>query len=409
MNFSRLYFIEICHLIFVYIMIQKLLNNQVINKNAVNILVILFSFLFLFSTKAQNNKPQSFKTIVIDAGHGGKDPGAVGKQAKEKDIVLPIALKVGEYITKEMPDVNIVYTRSTDVFVPLDERAEIANRAKADLFVSIHANSISNPKIFGAETFVLGLHRSQENLEVAKKENSVIVLEDDYTTKYEGFDPNSTESYIIFELMQNVYLDQSIEVASLVQDQFERRAGRHNRGVKQAGFLVLRKIAMPGILVEVGFLSNRNEETFMASEEGQTYLASAIFRAIRDYKNRFEARNGLAKPTSQPESPVVVVKNEPASTPATVNQNQPIQNKDIVEFRIQVASSGQRIRENTGPYSLFKDVWMYQEGNLFKYTTGFSNSYDEIAELLKEVRKKVPDSFIIAFKNGTKVPVSLVR
>lgn len=357
-----------------------------------------------------NNKTLGFKTVVIDAGHGGKDPGAVGKIVKEKDVVLPIALKVGEYITKEMPGVKVVYTRTTDVFVPLDERAGIANRAKADLFVSIHANSISNPKVFGAETFVLGLHRSQDNLEVAKKENSVIILEENYTTKYEGFDPNSTESYIIFELMQNVYLDQSIDVASLVQDQFEKRVGRHNRGVKQAGFLVLRQTAMPGILVEVGFLSNRNEEKFMASSEGQDFLASAIFRAVRDYKTRYEARNGITNTTVNLEKPVVTTIPESATvSQENSNAKQTSITNDLVEFRIQVASSGQKIKEKTGPYADFNDIWVYQEGNLYKYTTGQSSSYSEIVELLNVVRAKVPDSFIVAFKNGKKVPVSSVR
>lgn len=373
------------------------------------IYMVILLFGCLFSVTAQTNKSASFRTVVIDAGHGGKDPGAVGKIVKEKDIVLPIALKVGDYITKEMPGVKVVYTRSEDVFVALDERAEIANRAKADLFVSIHANSISNPKIFGAETFVLGLHRSQENLEVAKKENSVIVLEDDYNAKYEGFDPNSTESYIIFELMQNVYLDQSIEVASLIQDQFEKRVGRHNRGVKQAGFLVLRKTAMPGILIEVGFLSNRDEEMFMATTEGQEYLASAIFRAVRDYKIRFETRNGVTKPASQEKQMAVLSTESSPTIPVGGNASQKTYQNDVVEFRIQVASSGKRIRENAGPYVHFNDVWVYEEGNLYKYTTGLAYSYNEIAQLLTEVRKIIPDCFIIAFKNGQKVPVSSVR
>lgn len=365
---------------------------------------VMLSPVFIASAGQTGKEPPGFKTVVIDAGHGGKDPGAIGKLVKEKDIVLPIALKVGEYITTEMPGVKVVYTRKGDQFVPLDERAEIANRNKADLFVSIHANSISTPKIYGAETFVLGLHRSEENLEVAKKENSVIVLEDNYTTKYEGFDPSMTESYIIFELMQNVYLDQSIEMASLVQEQFEQRVGRHNRGVKQAGFLVLRKTAMPGILVEVGFLSNRDEEKFLASEQGQVFLASAIFRAIRDYKSRFEARNGLI---GLDDSSLLTNNNGS-------QQGNPIGSEagsldDAVQFRIQVASSGRRIKESTGPYALFDDVWMFEEGNLYKYTTGLATSYDEISRMLKLVREKVPDSFIIAFKNGIKVPLSTVR
>ncbi|GAO31911.1 N-acetylmuramoyl-L-alanine amidase family protein [Geofilum rubicundum] len=372
-----------------------------------NFLLIGALFLFLIgwpqNTVAQNDNSGRFKTVVIDAGHGGRDPGAVGKDVKEKDIVLAVALKVGEYLKRELPEVKVVYTRTTDVFVPLDERAEVANKAKADLFVSIHANAISNPRIYGAETFVLGLHRSEENLEVAKKENSVIVLEEDYTTKYEGFDPNSPESYIIFELMQNVYLDQSISAASIIQEQFETRVGRRNRGVKQAGFLVLRKTSMPGVLVELGFLSNRSEERFMASEEGQVYLASAIFRSIRDYKNRYEARNNLHMAQGEPTN---VEENMEEMTPETTEDFQP---EEVIEFRIQVASSARRLSEKEGPYLQFDDVWNYQDGQLYKYTTGVSASYEQISDLLMEVRKIIPDSFIIAFKDGERVPVSSVR
>lgn len=363
-------------------------------------LFLLFSLFFVFFLmQGQNDQAVKFKTVVIDAGHGGKDSGAQGKIAMEKDIVLSIALKVGAYVEKNMPGVNVVYTRTTDVFVPLDERAEIANKAKADLFVSIHGNSISNPKIYGAETFVLGLHRSQENLEVAKKENSVIILEDDYSTKYEGFDPTQPESYIIFELMQNVYLDQSILAASLVQNQFEHRVGRHNRGVKQAGFLVLRKTSMPGILVEVGFLSNAKEEKYLITDEGQTYLASGIFRAIREYKEKFEARNNLS--INQNQTKEVEVESE-NTTPLLF----PEEEVDQFEFRIQIASSSQKVSEKYGVLAQFDDIWMYQENNMYKYTTAFSNSYQEISEILKDVRLKVADCFIVAFKDGERVPVS---
>jgi N-acetylmuramoyl-L-alanine amidase len=363
-------------------------------------LILIGCFLLV---EGQTENVGRFKTVVIDAGHGGKDPGALGKDVKEKDIVLSVALKVGEYLKREMPELKVVYTRTTDVFVPLDERAEIANKAKADLFVSIHANAISNPRIYGAETFVLGLHRSEENLEVAKKENSVIILEEGYTTKYEGFDPTSPESYIIFELMQNVYLDQSIAAASIIQDQFETRVGRRNRGVKQAGFLVLRKTAMPGVLVELGFLSNRTEEKFMASEEGQVYLASAIFRSIRDYKIRFEARNNLH--LSQLEEVSV---DASVVTPLPI-ASEVVSPREVVEFRIQVASSSRQLSSNEGTFQHFGDVWSYKEGNLHKYTTGLSSSYEQISNQLTEVRKIIPDSFIIAFKDGVRVPVSSVR
>jgi N-acetylmuramoyl-L-alanine amidase len=425
--------------------------NSIFSRLAYLGAILLIGIGAVSDVAAQKESRGSFRTVVLDPGHGGKDPGALGKTAKEKDIVLAVALKVGEYLKKEMPDLNLVYTRNTDVFVPLDERAEIANKAKADLFVSIHANWISNPKIQGTETFVLGLHRSEENLEVAKKENSVIILEDDYSTKYEGFDPNQTESYIIFELMQNVYLDQSIEAASAIQQQFEKRVGRHNRGVKQAGFLVLRKTAMPGILVELGFLSNQDEEKFMMSEEGQTYLASAIFRAIRDYKNRFEARsnvnvNGVdsgkgqsakgqdraqqgkgqdkgqtasgkeqtststqSQATGQPLTSAVAQSADKGKAESATTATVQAPSTDKIEFRIQVAASTTRIKEGTGPYKLFKEVWEYKEGNIYKYTTGYSTTYDQIAAQLPEVRKVVPDSFIIGFKNGEKVPVSSLR
>ncbi len=346
----------------------------------------------VIDTLGQNQEKNSvrLKTIIIDPGHGGKDSGAVGKYNKEKDIVLDIGLKVRDYLTQYLPDVDVIMTRDKDVFVPLDERASLANEHNADLFVSIHANSISNPGIYGAETFVLGLHRSEENLEVAKKENSVIVLEDNYKSKYEGFDPNSTESYIIFELMQNVYLDQSIGFASAVQQQFEKRVGRHNRGVKQAGFLVLRETSMPGVLVEVGFLSNKYEENFITSDKGKVFLASAIFRAIRDYKERYDARNSqLVRFNS--ESKVV--------SP----QNMEKTDIDSIEYRIQVASSKNPLGDHEGPYKRFDNVWEYKEGDQYKYTTARSLSQQEIKEILPQIRKIVPDCFIVGFKNGKRI------
>lgn len=329
-----------------------------------------------------------FKTVVIDAGHGGRDPGAIGAKAKEKDVVLKVALKLGGYINEYLPEVKVVYTRTSDVFVPLNKRADIANQNKADLFVSIHANSIGSSSIYGAETFVLGLHRSEENFEVAKKENSVIVLEEDYSTTYEGFDPNSSESYIIFELMQDVHLDQSINVASMMQDQFHNRVGRRDRGVKQAGFLVLRKASMPSVLVELGFLSNKKEEAFIASEKGQTYMASALFRAIRDYKNEFESKSKL-------EQPVLV---------SEVNNAE----SNIV-YRIQIASSRKEIKKGTSIYKKFNDVWIYKEGNRYKYTTGKCDNYEDIVVLLEEVKKNIHDCFIVAFENDIKVKLSEAR
>ena len=227
---------------------------------------------------------QSF-TLVLDAGHGGKDPGALGRRGKEKNINLAVTKAVGALVEQNMPDVKVVYTRKTDVFVELDERANIANRAKADLFVSIHTNALpGRAQGRGSETYTLGMHRAADNLAVAKRENSVITLERDYQSRYEGFDPNSSESYIIFELMQDVNMQQSVRLAQLVQKRF-RATGRPDKGVHQAGFLVLRATSMPSCLIELGYITTPAEEDYLLSERGTNQLAQAIYEAIRQFKN----------------------------------------------------------------------------------------------------------------------------
>ncbi|MBN2263641.1 MAG: N-acetylmuramoyl-L-alanine amidase, partial [Prolixibacteraceae bacterium] len=234
------------------------------------------------------------KTVVIDAGHGGKDPGAIIGEVKEKDIVLDVALLTGKLIKDKYPEVNVIYTRNKDVFVPLADRAEIANKNKADLFISLHVNVFKQSSIYGAETFILGNHRSEENLKVAQLENSVILLEDDYSTRYEGFDPNSAESYIMFELIQNEFLEQSRFFADQIQNSFINYANRKSRGVKQAGFLVLRRTSMPSVLVELGFISNKNEIVYLVSNEGKQQMAKAIASAFINYKNRIDSRSVIA-------------------------------------------------------------------------------------------------------------------
>jgi len=224
-------------------------------------------------------------TLVIDAGHGGKDPGAVGKISNEKDINLKVALALGKLIEQNMTDVKVVYTRKTDVFVELDQRAHIANQNKADLFLSIHTNaSASNKTVSGTETYTLGMHRAASNLEVAKRENSAIMLESNYEQKYEGFNPKSAESYIIFELMQDEYMKQSVSLAGMIQKEFATTAKRNNRGVYQAGFLVLRATSMPSCLVEVGYISTPAEEAFLNTQDGINKLSKSIFNAVKQYK-----------------------------------------------------------------------------------------------------------------------------
>jgi N-acetylmuramoyl-L-alanine amidase len=360
-----------------------MVGNKIKNASVRIFFFLLFSTVIAFAGNAQ--KSTKFRTVVIDAGHGGKDPGALGKVAKEKDVVLAIALKVGNYVEDYLPNVKVIYTRKKDVFIPLYKRAEIANKNEADLFISIHANSISNAKIQGAETFALGPARSDENLDVAKKENSVIVMEDEYTTKYEGFDPNSTESYILFEYMQSTYLEQSTLMASIVQKQFKERAGRKDRGVKQAGFLVLRNVTHPSVLVEVGFLSNKTEEKYLTTSNGQTYIASAIFRAIRDYKKQFDEKSTEVKSSARKKKPEI---------------------ENNVVFRIQVASYRREIKKGAGIYKKFDDIYVYKEKGRYKYTTGHSSDYDEIYEKLKEIKKKAPGSFIVSFDKNKKIPLS---
>ncbi len=238
------------------------------------------------------------KVVVIDAGHGGKHPGTMSKNTKEKDITLQVALKVGAIIEQNIKDVKVVYTRKTDVFIGLDERAKIANDLNADAFISIHANSLPanvsqerRNQIYGTETYVMGLHVSNANFEVAKRENSVILLEENYEEKYAGFDPNSPESYILFSLEQSAHLEASLSLASKIENQFGTRAGRKSRGVKQAGFIVLYKTAMPSVLVEIGYLSNQKEEKDLNDELVQDYIASAIYRAFKEYKEEVESIN----------------------------------------------------------------------------------------------------------------------
>jgi len=253
--------------------------------------VFLLAITLLNFSGAPRPTESTVDTIVIDAGHGGKDPGTHGQFMKEKDVALKIALKVGAYIEKNMPGVKVIYTRKKDIYLGLDERANIANKAKADLFICIHANAVSRQEIYGTETYVMGLHKSEGNMDVAKRENSVILLDNNYQERYEGFDPNSPESYILFSLGQSAFQESSLKFAEKVESQFKTRIGRKSHGVKQAGFLVLWRTAMPSVLIEVGFLTNKKEETFLSTSDGQDLIASGIYRAFKEYKAQVESIN----------------------------------------------------------------------------------------------------------------------
>lgn len=257
-------------------------------KNIVSIcLIASVVVLGSFTTLEKSKGRYKLRTIVIDAGHGGKDPGCLGAKSKEGEVTLKIALELGKTLNTYMPDVKVIYTRKTNNFVELHDRAGIANKNNADLFISIHCNA--GPKhIYGSETYTMGLHTSKGNLEVAKRENDVVLQEDNYLQKYEGFDPKSPLAHIFFAQMQNAHLASSLILAEKIENQFKKRVGRNSRGVKQAGFLVLWRTAMPSVLIETGYLTNRDEEKFLNNELGQVYLASGIYRAIRDYREEME-------------------------------------------------------------------------------------------------------------------------
>lgn len=265
-------------------------KKRKIVKN-IAIVFLLLAITLLTSSSTLRKSDFKVKTVVIDAGHGGHDPGTHGKFSEEKDIALDVALKLGGYIKEYLPDVKVIYTRNDDHFVELEQRAHIANENNADAFISIHVNAVSRNTIYGTETYVMGPHKTDANLEVAKRENSVILKEEGYEEKYAGFDPNSPESLILFSLSQSAYIENSLYLASKIENQFGTRAGRRSRGVKQAGFWVLWRTAMPSVLVEIGYLTNPKEEKDLNNDSIQANIASGIFRAFRDYKNDIESLN----------------------------------------------------------------------------------------------------------------------
>lgn len=342
--------------------------------------------------------------VVIDAGHGGHDPGAIGKISKEKNINLNVALKVGNLIKNNCDDVKVIYTRSKDVFIPLGRRAEIANNAKADLFISIHTNALANNRTAkGASTWTLGLAKSDANLEVAKRENSVILYESDYQTRYAGFNPNSAESYIIFEFMQDKYMEQSVHLASLMQKQFRHTCKRLDRGVHQAGFLVLKASAMPSILIELGFISTPEEERYLNSETGATTMAKGIYHAFLNYKREHEIRlTGVSKtviPTEQ-KGQEIEKENDRPVTVQKVAEN--ATNDNEITFKIQILTSSKPLAKNDKRLKGLKGVDYYKEKDIYKYTYGASGDYNKVLRTKRTITAKFKDAFIIAFRDGEK-------
>jgi len=366
---------------------------------------------FLSTEFLAQNKSDFFgvKTVCIDAGHGGHDPGCHGASANEKDVALAMALKLGKYIEANFTDVKVVYTRTTDVYLKLWERAAIANKAKADLFICIHANA-GGPAASGTETYVMGLHKSESNLNVAKRENSSILLEEDYKTKYSDFDPSSPESYIVLTMRQDAFIDQSLSFAAKIQKQFEERVGRKNRGVKQAGFLVLHQTNMPSVLIETGFLTNKEEEKFLASLKGQDYLSSAIYRAFKEYKKEIEGKVDVEE-----EAVVKLIEPKVIPTPKTKEEikrekKEKKKNKSTVKgvvFKVQFATSSKKLELLPQNFKGIKNVEIYKAGGLYRYVVGKETNMTSANSLQLQVRNKgYKDAFIIAFSEGKRISIS---
>ena len=384
-------------------------------------------------------------TLVIDPGHGGHDAGALGAISKEKNINLAVALRFGKYVEQNLPEVRVIYTRKTDVFIPLSERANIANRANADLFISVHTNALPAGKVArGFETYTLGMHRAKDNLDVAMRENSVISMEKDYQQRYQGFDPRSSESYIIFEFIQGKNMERSVELARMIQRGVCDGANRPDKGVHQAGFLVLRETSMPGCLIELGFITTPDEERLLNNDSRVDDIARGIYEAFAKYKNKYDRSVSVpyrAKDSEEVNIPKIVPDQEPAPKTRVVTRGKqpkreeatPEQPKrevkkqepkkdvkkqepkkevkkaelaDAPVFKLQIFVGSRNLRKGDAHFKGETDYDSFQEGNLVKYTLGASTNYNEIYRLRKEKLDKFPEAFIIAFKNGQKYDVN---
>lgn len=414
----------------------------------------------LMAQKKAAPKAKPF-TVVIDAGHGGQDPGAVGHIVQEKKLNLDVSLMLGRMIEEEYPDVKVLLTRKTDVFLTLQERANFVNKHGADLFICIHTNASESRDAVGAETFVLGIDKMASNLSVAMRENAVMLLEDNYETTYQGFDPNSIDSYIMFELMQDQYIDRSLQFATLVQQQFSGELKRADRGVRQAGFWVLHKSACPSVLIEMGFISNQQEEIYLASKAGKEEIATAIYNAFVGYKNAYDKKNGnlekakelrkynkdlkdtkdikdlndssavkadsivavVAADSVKPEPKAEETKVEPkaeepkaepkpepnvdAVTTASPKQTEEAPSKPV--YRVQIFASSRVLKSSDPSFKGLKGCKHTKDGNYYKYTYGETADYDEAVKIQKGLKDKFPDCFVVAFLDGVQIPVREAR
>jgi N-acetylmuramoyl-L-alanine amidase len=448
-----------------------MVSNKTINntnstvKKFISVFFLLFTC-FLVSSFSSKSKPTfGLRTVVIDAGHGGKDPGCHGSKYKEKDVALAVALKLGKFIEDNLKDVKVIYTRKTDVFVELQERAEIANRAKADLFICIHCNSacvrdkklrkdVCRDEVQGAETYVMGIKNEKGKLDVAKRENSAILLEDNYVKKYDGFDPNSDESYIIMSMFTDTYLDQSLSFASKAQKQYSTKAKRTDKGVKRASLWVLWRTYMPSVLTEIGYLTNAAEEQFLGSAKGQDYVASGLFRAFRDYKDEIEGVTKKYDDDFEKQQPYsigkedsieieknkVLPKEESVTEKSVIDSSKanskkevsadklqkmidkavPKEKKDslvaekiavvstteMVCYKVQIKSSDKKIPLNCEAFKNVEKPGEYIDKGMYKYTAGNFATRQDAVKLQSQLRSNgFPEAFVIAIQNGKRVPL----
>lgn len=368
---------------------------------------------------SQSSQKEGVHTVVIDAGHGGTDPGNLGTRrykTTEKDIALSVSLKVGAYIEENFDDVKVIYTRKTDVLVDLKERAQIANRAKADLFISIHCDAFTKSSVSGSTTLVMGKNHDDDNLRVAIQENSVIYLEENYEEKYEGFDPNNPTSYIAFSVYQGAFMLQSVSFAQKVQDQFRTRVGRKDRGVKQQPLMVTKMAVMPSVLIELGFLTNPTEEDFLNSDKGQSYMASAIYRAFKEYKKEREQFHLEVAPVTPPvetkttpiptQSKIGSESKSLEKTPTSKPTAKQVEAKEVY-YCVQLATSGVKKEPVPQNFKGVEGVRFYEDGGLYKYIVGQTTNL-KTAEALKMKMKDAgfKDAFVVALADGKRISIS---
>jgi N-acetylmuramoyl-L-alanine amidase len=389
-------------------MISLLKKTKVVYVACLGLLTVLAFSSFLPNHRGTKLTSLGVLKVVIDAGHGGHDPGNLGTgryKDTEKDISLEVALQLGEYIQRAYPDVDVIYTRKDDKFVALKDRTTIANKAQADLFISIHCNSAANHEAYGTETFSMALTKSKANIELAMRENSVIMLEEGYEQAYNGFDPSDPEALIVRSIAQSVYLDQSLSLSAKIQEQYRERVSRRDRGVKQAPYWVISFTTMPSVLTELGFLTNKSEEDFLNTENGKIYMASAIYRAFKQYKAEIEGVE-IGMPDFENEIPEVGSEEEPKPDETEEEQAKRVE-EEKVTFRIQLMASSKKIPLKPENFSGLKDVEEYEVDGLYKYTIGNVSDYKKAVSLQRTVREGAfSKAFIIAFHKGERIGIS---